>query len=215
MDFLRTVPRTLPSYYHAVARHSRLPKPLALLASLLVYSEGGREGAGCVWVSTCQRQLIFLRRPRHVLNNASSTRIDPLAIDCATPRDQRDPTPSEPMRHTPTMWENHLPRSRSDLGTETSERVWGARPCSLVLVLTRITCLAASCSVRGRMRGDQAQGRGAILGSQQQPRSPGRRMALNFPTRHAHRTCEMPLKPGRKGRGKKSFRHQPRVSGLA
>lgn len=105
MDFLRTVPRTLPSYYHAVARHSRLPKPLALLASLLVYSEGGREGAGCVWVSTCQRQLIFLRRPRHVLNNASSTRIDPLAIDCATPRDQRDPTPSEPMRHTPTMWE--------------------------------------------------------------------------------------------------------------
>ena len=118
MDFLRTVPRTLPSYYHAVARHSRLPKPLALLASLLVYSEGGREGAGCV-----------------------------------------------------------------------------------------------SCSVRGRMRGDQAQGRGAILGSQQQPRSPGRRMALNFPTRHAHRTCEMPLKPGRKGRGKKSFRHQPRVSG--
>ena len=50
-----------------------------------------------------------------------------------------------------------------------SERVWGARRCSLVLVLTRITCLAASCSVRGRMRGDQAQGRGAILGSQQQP----------------------------------------------
>ena len=168
----------------------------------------------CVGVNV-QRQLIFLRRPRHVLNNASSTRIDPLAIDCATPRDQRDPTPSEPMRHTPTMWENHLPRSRSDLGTETSERVWGARPCSLVLVLTRITCPAASCSVRGRMRGDQAQGRGAILGSQQQPRSPGRRMALNFPTRHAHRTCEMPLKPGRKGREKKSFRHQPRVSGLA
>ena len=125
MDFLRTVPQTLPSYHHAVARHSRLPKPLALLASLLVYSEGGREGAGCVWVSTCQRQLMFLRRPRHVLNNASSTRIDPLAIDCATPRDQRDPTASEPMRHTPTMWENHLPRSRSDLGTETSERVWG------------------------------------------------------------------------------------------
>ena len=94
-----------------------------------------------------------------------------------------------------------------------SERVWGARPCSLVLVLTRITCPAASCSVRGRMRGDQAQGRGAILGSQQQPRSPGRRMALqlrNFPT---HRTCEMPLKPGCKGREKKSFRHQPRVSG--
>ena len=157
----------------------------------------------CVGVNV-QRQLIFLRRPRHVLN-ASSTRIDPLAIDCATPRDQRDPTPSEPMRHTPTMWENHLPRSRSDLGTETSERVWGARPCSLVLVLTRITCLAASCSVRGRMRGDQAQGRGAILGSQQQPRSPGRRMALrlrNFPT---HRTCEMPLKPGCKGRKKKKL----------
>ena len=94
-----------------------------------------------------------------------------------------------------------------------SERVWGARPCSLVLVLTRITCPAASCSVRGRMRGDQAQGRGAILGSQQQPQSPGRRMALNLPTRHAHRTCEMPLKPGRKGREKKSYRHQPRVSG--
>ena len=127
MDFLRTVPRTLPSYYHAVARHSRLPKPLALLASLLVYSEGGREGAGCVWVSTCQRQLIFPRRPRHVLNNASSTRIDPLAIDCATPRDQRDPTPSEPMRHVRTMWENHLPRSRSDLGAETGQSASGVR----------------------------------------------------------------------------------------
>ena len=114
----------------------------------------------CVGVNV-QRQLMFLRRPRHVLN-ASSMRIDPLAIhvDCATPRNQRNPTPSEPMRHTPTMWENHLPRSRSDLGAETSERVWGARPtCSLVLVLTRITCLAASCSVRGRMRGDQAHGR--------------------------------------------------------
>ena len=103
------------------------PKPLALLASLLVYSEGGREGAGCVWVSTCQRQLMFLRRPRHVLNNASSTRIDPLAIDCATPRDQRDPTPSEPMRHVRTMWENHLPRSRSDLGAETGQSASGVR----------------------------------------------------------------------------------------
>ena len=112
----------------------------------------------CVGVNV-QRQLMFLRRPRHVFN-ASSTRIDPLAIDCATPRNQRNPTPSEPMRHTPTMWENHLPRSRSDLGAETSERVWGARPtCSLVVVLTRITCLAASCSVRGRMRGDQAHDR--------------------------------------------------------
>ena len=141
-------------------RGSPLPstETLALLASLLVYSEGGREGAGCVWVSTCQRQLMFLRRPRHVLN-ASSTRIDPLAIDCATPRNQRNPTPSEPLRHTPTLWENHLPRSRSDLGAETTERVLGARPCSLVLVLTRITCLAASCSVRGRMRGNQAHGR--------------------------------------------------------
>ena len=79
----------------------------------------------CVGVNV-QRQLMFLRRPRHVLN-ASSTRIDPLAIDCATPRNQRNPTLSEPMRHTPTMWENHLPRSRSDLGAETGQSASGVR----------------------------------------------------------------------------------------
>ena len=43
----------------------------------------------CVGVNV-QRQLMFLRRPRHVLN-ASSTRIDPLAIDCATPRNNATP----------------------------------------------------------------------------------------------------------------------------
>lgn len=157
MVFLQTAPRTLPSYHHAVARHSRLPKPLALLASLLVYSEGvggGRARGVC----GCQR--------------AAAVDVSSSAPSRAQRQQHEDRSLGHRLRHTtrptqPHPFRFHAAHPHDVVGSPTSvaERL-GRRNVktrlgcvSVLLVLTQITCLAASCSVRGWMRGDQAHGR--------------------------------------------------------